>query len=699
MRKMKLAMLIVFCVMLFGGTVVSFVLPDREFSDVENRELAKKPKITAKRILSGEYQKEYDTYLSDQFFFRDKWVDLAVREQIALGKKDFNGVYLGKNNYLLEKYEKADFDSGQIKENETYLTTFLNETEKRYGRKHVRAMFVPSKTTALTNALPAYADTIDWQSMIRDLQTKVDEPNLIYDLTKTMQSHNEEYIYYRTDHHWTSLGAYYAYRAWALQTGRKAKDLSDFKRVSVFDDFYGTTYNKIHAGGAADVVEKFESKNPVKTKVVFDDEEKTYSSLYFPNEAKKGFNRYQYFMKKNSFQVEITTKAHTGKTLLLVKDSFANCFVPFLTEHFDKIIMIDYRYGKMAMGNLLSSNSDITDVLVLYNTEKFLQNKKLEKLADIRKVRLPAAGAGDAVVADKGNQIVAGHRLDVYVGAFLLLAPAFHQLVGAVAHFAGLAVDQRVVEGGDVAGSNPHLGVHQDRGVKSHIIGIFLHEFFPPGALDVVLELHPERAVVPGVGQAAVDFRAGINKAAPLGEGDDFFHCFVGVLHHVTSILCITIVVYPVSRRASRERHKKSRHRAELLLFGTPSPAEIRPAARAGETLKLPAGKLDGAVIAPGGGENGGKAPQRLVQPDLNRMGDRKGADPAGGMSHQSGKLLGSEHLCFGMELILEFSIVDFGIPRGDNQHRMSIDKERKGFCNPRFLTANRLRREGHRRA
>ena len=57
----------------------------------------------------------------------------------------------------------------------------------------MRAMFVPSKTTALTNVLPAYADTIDWQSMIRDLQTKVDEPNLIYDLTKTMQSHNEEF--------------------------------------------------------------------------------------------------------------------------------------------------------------------------------------------------------------------------------------------------------------------------------------------------------------------------------------------------------------------------------------------------------------------------------------------------------------------------------------------------------------------------
>ena len=88
---------------------------------------------------------------------------------------------------------------------------------------------------------------------------------------------------------------------------------------------------------------------------------------------------------KRTIDLFLDVYKRQGKTLLLVKDSFANCFVPFLTEHFDKIIMIDYRYGKMAMGNLLSSNSDITDVLVLYNTEKFLQNKKLEKLADIRK--------------------------------------------------------------------------------------------------------------------------------------------------------------------------------------------------------------------------------------------------------------------------------------------------------------------------
>lgn len=96
MRKMKLAMLIVFCVMLFGGTVVSFVLPDREFSDVENRELAKKPKITAKRILSGEYQKEYDTYLSDQFFsVTNGWI-WRCESRLPLGKKTLMAFILGK---------------------------------------------------------------------------------------------------------------------------------------------------------------------------------------------------------------------------------------------------------------------------------------------------------------------------------------------------------------------------------------------------------------------------------------------------------------------------------------------------------------------------------------------------------------------------------------------------------------------------
>ena len=379
MRKMKLAMLIVFCVMLFGGTVVSFVLPDREFSDVENRELAKKPKITAKRILSGEYQKEYDTYLSDQFFFRDKWVDLAVREQIALGKKDFNGVYLGKNNYLLEKYEKADFDSGQIKENETYLTTFLNETEKRYGRKHVRAMFVPSKTTALTNVLPAYADTIDWQSKIRDLQTKVDEPNLIYDLTKTMQSHNEEYIYYRTDHHWTTLGAYYAYTEFCKAKGITPESLDAYSKKQDFDGFLGSFYNdtsdaKLKANPDT-VTAYYPNAESICHVTASDGKKYDWPVIYDVSNYNAGL-KYSTFIASDNPYTEIENKdLSDGSSCIVVKESFGNAFIPFLVDHYQTVYVVDYRYWTGSISKL-AQDKNVNDVLFLNNLS-MIRNKSL----------------------------------------------------------------------------------------------------------------------------------------------------------------------------------------------------------------------------------------------------------------------------------------------------------------------------------
>ncbi|MGN1206254.1 MAG: hypothetical protein ACI4SQ_04615, partial [Eubacterium sp.] len=119
--------------------------------------------------------------------------------------------------------------------------------------------------------------------------------------------------------------------------------------------------------------------------VSMDEGDKEANTLYFPEEAKKGFNRYNVFLSKNTFQIDITTKAKTGKILLLIKDSFANCFVPFLTEDYDRIIMIDYRYGKLPIGQILDKYEDITDVLVLFNTEKFMQNTKLANLAKTMK--------------------------------------------------------------------------------------------------------------------------------------------------------------------------------------------------------------------------------------------------------------------------------------------------------------------------
>ena len=149
------------------------------------------------------------------------------------------------------------------------------------------------------------------------------------------------------------------------------------------------------------------------------------------------------------------------------------------------------------------------------------------ELADVGEVALAAAGAGHVVLPDKGHHLLLGHGLHVHVGAALLLKIVLNELVGPVTHLAGLAVDKGVVEGGHMAGGHPYLGVHQDSGV----------ELLPPGPLHVVLQLHAQGAVVPGVGQAAVDLAAGIDEAPALAQGHDFFHGLFGVLHINTPFL------------------------------------------------------------------------------------------------------------------------------------------------------------------
>lgn len=385
MKKGKIAIIVIFCLMLSFGSATTFFQWEKEFSEIENRELQQNPRFTIKKFLKGRFQKQYEGYLSDQFFYRDRWVQLTAGTQAALGRKEINGVYIGKDGYLLERSRETDFDDVQVKENVEYLAVFLNETAKQYGKKHVSCMMIPSKSQALPNRLPDFAPHVSRKDVLDFLKGRLHYPELLFDVAEEMQKHKQEYIYYRTDHHWTTLGACYAYSAWAEKTGQATPHKpAYYERETVFTDFYGTTYNKAPVNVPADSVELFHSRSDKKVRVDMDDGDMISDSLYFKEEALRGFNRYKVFFSKNTFQVEVAINAGTGKTLLLIKDSFANCFVPFLMEDYDRIIMLDYRYGKIPVGRILNIHKEITDVLVLFQTEKFMKNTKLEKLADVQ---------------------------------------------------------------------------------------------------------------------------------------------------------------------------------------------------------------------------------------------------------------------------------------------------------------------------
>ena len=259
MRKIRLIGILLFSAMLAGYTFIYHIVPQKEFSVLENRSLETRPEFRLSDLLNGDYQEHYETYLNDQMFQRDRWVSLAVTLERLAGKKEINGVYIGKDGYLLEKYDDSDLEDVQIEENIRILSSFLNDAAARYGKKRTTFLIIPDKAAALPDKLPAYANAgIEKDnSVLTALKSRLSEPEIVLDAGPILRDHQDEYIYYRTDHHWTTLGAWYAYRAWARHTGHPAKALEDFSRETIFDDFYGTTYNKVHIKVPADEVELF----------------------------------------------------------------------------------------------------------------------------------------------------------------------------------------------------------------------------------------------------------------------------------------------------------------------------------------------------------------------------------------------------------------------------------------------------------
>lgn len=362
---------VIFCVIIFGLTGLGLTAEERTYSSAEKRELQTMPKVKAKTIKNGKFQKKYETYLSDQFPGRDDWVQLQTFASRLFGKKESNGVYFGKDNYLLEHYEASDFEEERMLMNIEALAEFVRRAEKKAD---VKVMMVPTKTWVLQEKLPAFAPTFDEQVFYDALEEQLGEESsqILIPAAQVLQAHSMEEIYYRTDHHWTTLGAWYGYGAYVEATGGNLDGVlekQDFELVC--SDFYGTTYAKVNQASQADKIYVYEPKTTLE--VIYNMGEKTTQTLY-ETEYLDSKDQYRVFTGGNQAVLEITGGAKNGKTLLLIKDSFANCMLPFLAEDFEKIVVVDLRQLNIGCDALMDMFAP-TDVLVLYNSAQFAADR------------------------------------------------------------------------------------------------------------------------------------------------------------------------------------------------------------------------------------------------------------------------------------------------------------------------------------
>lgn len=363
---------VIFMVLLLGLAGKEALSHQRTYSPVEKRELQTRPEISITKVLDGRFQKKYESYLRDQFPGRDHWVSFQTDMELFMGKNEIHNVYIGKNHYLLEHYTEKEFDPQQISKNLQALEKFVGKAKQNAD---VHVMMVPTKSWILREKLPAFAPHYKEQKFYDALQQKLEKEDVLISVEPVLDAHKEEEIYYRTDHHWTTLGAWYAYEQYTKAVGgdlQRAQGKKKFRCIS--KDFYGTTYAKINYARQADKIEIYEAAD--KLRVVYNMGEKKTKTLYDVSFLKTA-DQYSVFTGGNQAVLEITGGIKNGKTLLLIKDSFANSILPFLAEDYEKLVVVDLRQLNVSGDRLLEMFSP-TDILILYNSAQFAQDKEFE---------------------------------------------------------------------------------------------------------------------------------------------------------------------------------------------------------------------------------------------------------------------------------------------------------------------------------
>lgn len=363
---------VIFMVLLLGLAGKEALSHQRTYSPVEKRELQTRPEISITKVLDGRFQKKYESYLRDQFPGRDHWVSFQSDMELFMGKNEIHNVYIGKNHYLLEHYTEKEFDPQQISKNLQALEKFVGKAKQNAD---VHVMMVPTKSWVLREKLPAFAPHYKEQKFYDALQQKLEKEDVLISVEPVLDAHKEEEIYYRTDHHWTTLGAWYAYEQYTKAVGgdlQRAQGKKKFRCIS--KDFYGTTYAKINYARQADKIEIYEPAD--KLRVVYNMGEKKTKTLYDVSFLKTA-DQYSVFTGGNQAVLEITGGIKNGKTLLLIKDSFANSILPFLAEDYEKLVVVDLRQLNVSGDRLLEMFSP-TDILILYNSAQFAQDKEFE---------------------------------------------------------------------------------------------------------------------------------------------------------------------------------------------------------------------------------------------------------------------------------------------------------------------------------
>ena len=426
---------------------LALLLPKPTVSEIEKRELAKRPQWSWSSWFSGEFAKEYDAYFADTFPARDELVTAAVRMESMRGlhpddvrihqaapqpKEDTLTAAAGAQETPKQEPSKQNSSSKpqtdpSASEQETPekqidydayqdpnapgnglsgegdgeqiegLFLYQNMGMQIFGGSQTMAERYANTINSYTNALdgvqvysmviptpiefylpPKYQGISPSQKENIELINSHLLPQVKrVDAYSEIEKQKDDYLYFRTDHHWTARGAYAAYLAFCRSAGLEPVALSDMERHQI-DGFLGTYYNQtqdLKLAKTPDFVEYFVPSVKCQTWQYrrgkpFDPVESTIFASY----ATGGQNTYGVFLHGDYPLTHIKTDNKTGRKVLMTKESFGNAFAPFLVSHFDEVFVVDQRYFELNLTDFIREHG-VTDLIFVNNI--FAANTKI----------------------------------------------------------------------------------------------------------------------------------------------------------------------------------------------------------------------------------------------------------------------------------------------------------------------------------
>ncbi len=370
---------LIFAITLILAVLVigTWATPDREKSDNENRYLTQMPELNVSDILEGKFETQLEDYLSDQILGRENWIKIMSATLEGIGYKDINGVYLFDEGRLAERITPMNFKTTRFDNNLNEIVKLDDELMSEDSDAEIKVMLVPSAAYSYRNRYnistsydeaAAFAKAKDTLGiMCVDIQ---DELMPVEDVSAGEEGRSD--YYYKTDHHWNYQGAWKAACIYDKLLGFEEEK---YDPEELADGFMGTLYSKVLLNDR--VRDKIEvPANSMNADVKVTIEGKEYDSIYFMDRLDNK-DKYEVFFGGNYDRVDIKNQAKNAENkqkLLIIKDSYANSFVPFILDDFSEITMVDTRYFRESVKDLII-DEEYDQVLVLYSMNNFSEEK------------------------------------------------------------------------------------------------------------------------------------------------------------------------------------------------------------------------------------------------------------------------------------------------------------------------------------